>query len=108
MVPPDSIPNSEVKRSNADGSVGFPHVRVGHHQGFIKVNKPQVRDSLRFFAFGHSRRQGELEKLEKRNLGEMRKKRTRGKAKRESRTEVTSGPNPRIFCKIVRYTFDFR
>ena len=51
VVPPDSIPNSEVKRSNADGSVGFPHVRVGHHQGFIKVKKPQVRDSLRFFAF---------------------------------------------------------
>ena len=36
MVPPDSIPNSEVKRSDADGSVGFPHVRVGHHQGFIE------------------------------------------------------------------------
>ena len=50
MVPPDSIPNSEVKRSNADGSVGFPHVRVGHHQGIIR-EKPQVRDSLRFFAF---------------------------------------------------------
>ena len=64
MVPPDSIPNSEVKRSNADGSVGFPHVRVGHHQGFIKVKKPQVRDSLRFFAFG------DWKKLEKRNLGE--------------------------------------
>ena len=51
VVPPDSIPYSEVKRSNADGSVGIPHVRVGHHQGFIKVKKPQVRDSLRFFAF---------------------------------------------------------
>lgn len=35
VVPPDSIPNSEVKRSDADGSVGIPHVRVGHHQGFI-------------------------------------------------------------------------
>ena len=32
MDPPDSIPNSEVKRCNADGSVGFPHVRVGHRQ----------------------------------------------------------------------------
>ena len=31
-VPPDSIPNSVVKRNNADGSVGFPHVRVGHRQ----------------------------------------------------------------------------
>ncbi|CAA6816438.1 MAG: Unknown protein, partial [uncultured Thiotrichaceae bacterium] len=25
-------PNSEVKRVIADGSVGFPHVRVGHYQ----------------------------------------------------------------------------
>ena len=32
MDPPDSIPNSEVKRCNADGSVGHPHVRVGHRQ----------------------------------------------------------------------------
>ena len=31
-VPPDSIPNSEVKRISADGSVGSPHVRVGHCQ----------------------------------------------------------------------------
>ena len=92
MVPPDSIPNSEVKRSNADGSVGFPHVRVGHHQGFIKVKKPQVRDSLRFFAFGHSRRQGELEKLEKRNLGEMRKK----KNKRESKEGKQNGSGKRF------------
>ena len=27
MVPPDPIPNSEVKRRCADGSVGLPHVR---------------------------------------------------------------------------------
>ncbi|MFT5881400.1 MAG: hypothetical protein ACI86X_002540, partial [Moritella sp.] len=27
-----SIPNSVVKRNNADGSVGLPHVRVGHRQ----------------------------------------------------------------------------
>ena len=32
VVPPDPMPNSEVKRSCADGSVGFPHVRVGHRQ----------------------------------------------------------------------------
>ena len=32
MVPPDSMPNSEVKRNSADGSVGLPHVRVGHRQ----------------------------------------------------------------------------
>ena len=30
--PPDSIPNSEVKPLSADGSVGSPHVRVGHRQ----------------------------------------------------------------------------
>ena len=28
--PPDPIPNSEVKPLSADGSVGSPHVRVGH------------------------------------------------------------------------------
>jgi hypothetical protein len=32
VAPPDPIPNSAVKRSCADGSVGFPHVRVGHRQ----------------------------------------------------------------------------
>ena len=32
VVLPDSIPNSEVKCRNADGSVGVPHVRVGHRQ----------------------------------------------------------------------------
>ena len=35
VEPPDPIPNSEVKRSRADGSVGFPHVRVGHRQALI-------------------------------------------------------------------------
>ena len=34
-VPPDSIPNSEVKRISGDGSVGFPHVRVAHRQAPI-------------------------------------------------------------------------
>ena len=32
MAPPESIPNSEVKRSIADGSVGLPHVRVGQRR----------------------------------------------------------------------------
>ena len=32
LEPPDPIPNSEVKRLSADGSVGSPHVRVGHCQ----------------------------------------------------------------------------
>jgi hypothetical protein len=33
--PPDPIPNSEVKRSIADDSVGSPHVKVGHRQALI-------------------------------------------------------------------------
>ena len=33
--PPDPISNSEVKVLSADGSVGFPHVRVGHCQALI-------------------------------------------------------------------------
>ena len=40
VVPPDSMPNSEVKRSCADGSVGLPHVRVGHRQA-PNNDKPQ-------------------------------------------------------------------
>ena len=32
LDPPDSIPNSEVKRNSVDGSVGSPHVRVEHRQ----------------------------------------------------------------------------
>ena len=35
VAPPDPIPNSEVKRNRADGSVGSPHVRVGHFQAPI-------------------------------------------------------------------------
>ena len=37
VVPPDPIPNSEVKRSSADDSVGSPHVKVGHRQALIKI-----------------------------------------------------------------------
>ncbi len=29
------MPNSEVKRNSADGSVGLPHVRVGHRQALV-------------------------------------------------------------------------
>ena len=36
LEPPDPIPNSVVKRLSADGSVGSPHVRVGHRQACIK------------------------------------------------------------------------
>ena len=41
VVPPDPISNSEVKRSIADGSVGLPHVRVGHCWAFIPKNLDQ-------------------------------------------------------------------
>ena len=58
MEPPDTIPNSEVKRCNADGSVGHPHVRVGHRQvtkylsklNQIKTEEPQLKD-MGFFYF---------------------------------------------------------
>jgi hypothetical protein len=39
LEPPDPIPNSEVKRLSADGSVGSPHVRVGHRQA-LKYRTP--------------------------------------------------------------------
>src|SRR5690554_4762716 len=41
LEPPDPIPNSAVKRGIADGSVGSPHVRVGHRQA-LKYGKPLV------------------------------------------------------------------
>src|SRR3989344_3079961 len=40
LEPPDPIPNSVVKRCIADGSVGFPHVRVGHRQA--PIPKPPI------------------------------------------------------------------
>ena len=48
LEPPDSIPNSEVKRCIADGSVGFPHVRVGHRQDSKKEN-PEYESARGFF-----------------------------------------------------------
>ena len=33
-VPPDPIPNSEVKTLSADDSAGSPRVKVGHCQAF--------------------------------------------------------------------------
>ena len=40
VAPPDPIPNSEVKHSIADGSVGSPHARVGHFQAPNKTARP--------------------------------------------------------------------
>jgi hypothetical protein len=47
LAPPDSISNSEVKRTSADDSVRFPHVKVGHRQGFI----PKSGHLAAFFVF---------------------------------------------------------
>ena len=46
VVPPDPMPNSEVKRRSADGSVGSPHARVGNCQASNKVKKPILTDGL--------------------------------------------------------------
>jgi hypothetical protein len=51
LEPPDPIPNSAVKWFIADGSVGFPHVRVGHCQA-SKLKNP-VAFAAGFF-FAHS------------------------------------------------------
>ena len=45
--PPDPFSNSEVKTLSADGSVGFPHVRVGHRQDlYLKKAAPGCRVRL--------------------------------------------------------------
>ena len=49
LEPPDPIPNSVVKRRIADGSVGFPHVRVGHRQA--PFPNPRPAQAGRGFAF---------------------------------------------------------
>uniref|UniRef100_UPI001C4A85CB hypothetical protein n=1 Tax=Histophilus somni TaxID=731 RepID=UPI001C4A85CB len=52
----------EVKRCNADGSVGIPHVRVGHRQVFYDMTLGG--DTQGFLLFGIRRGR------EKRKLGE--------------------------------------
>ena len=49
--PPDPIPNSEVKPLCADGSVGSPHVRVGHRQAFNYENPASIW-KWGFYCFG--------------------------------------------------------
>ena len=41
-VPPDTISNSVVKLLSADDSVGSPHVKVGHRQGFKSQTTPKI------------------------------------------------------------------
>jgi hypothetical protein len=50
VVPPDPMPNSEVKRRSADGSVGSPHARVGHCQASNKAETPCQKRGV--FAMG--------------------------------------------------------
>ena len=50
--PPDPISNSEVKVLSADGSVGFPHVRVGHRQA-LKYTSPNQSSGWGFVVYGH-------------------------------------------------------
>src|SRR5690606_17230759 len=52
--PPDPISNSEVKTLSADGSVGPPHVRVGHRQALIA--KSRSLEGCGFFFGGRSGR----------------------------------------------------
>ena len=49
LEPPDPIPNSAVKRRIADGSVGLPHVRVGHRQA--PIPNPRYAIACRGFVF---------------------------------------------------------
>ena len=51
MEPPDPIPNSEVKRFSADGSVGSPHVRVGHCQDLIPKKAEWITIHSAFFLY---------------------------------------------------------
>ncbi len=49
VVPPDPMPNSEVKRRSADGSVGSPQARVGNCQTSIKTKGSCERLGLLFY-----------------------------------------------------------
>jgi hypothetical protein len=49
LEPPDPLPNSVVKWFIADGSVGFPHVRVGHRQDSKKVKTPVAKAAGVFY-----------------------------------------------------------
>ena len=50
LEPPDPFSNSVVKRCIADGSVGSPHVRVGHCQA-LNTKNPDASASGFFFAW---------------------------------------------------------
>ena len=56
--PPDPIPNSEVKTSSADGSVGLSHARVGHRQALKNKTPGRKTGGFSFGGF-ESRRYGD-------------------------------------------------
>ncbi len=62
VVPPDPMPNSEVKRRSADGSVGSPHVRVGNCQASNKAEGPVERLGLLFYLLSVGERSPEEDK----------------------------------------------
>ena len=51
--PPDPFSNSEVKTLSADGSVGSPHVRVGHRQDFNFMPLNRMVQGLLFLSLIH-------------------------------------------------------
>ena len=48
LVPPDPISNSEVKRTNANGSARSPCVRVGNRQAFFFKRLSEISEGLFF------------------------------------------------------------
>lgn len=54
-VPPDPIPNSEVKPFSADDSVGPPHVKVGHRRGLLRKAATRLRVAA-FFLYNQAKR----------------------------------------------------
>ncbi len=62
VVPPDPMPNSEVKRRSADGSVGSPHVRVGNCQASNKAEGSVERLGLLFYLLSVGERSPEEDK----------------------------------------------
>ena len=48
-VPPEPIPNSEVKTLSADDSAGSPRVKVGHCQAYVPM--PQALKCLGHYFF---------------------------------------------------------
>jgi hypothetical protein len=55
VVPPDPIPNSEVKRASANGSV-HPHARVGHRQAPFEQHNAQPSGWALCFVLSEIRR----------------------------------------------------